>query len=336
MSLKLSSTLPAGLGKIFAYVLLTQVLILLYLFFYSPCFKTDEEDESSILIIIQCDSGHLNGDLIACARNRIYDVRSEKERDTHVVFVIHLPHQAANSSFVGFQGDPWISVHIDDLRPTSDSTVMPYEAMNTVISQLFLGNISQFGMQIELGGAANVHNNEQSDIEMDTKPSRPSHTEEGTQIPPSEVEDEGESMDEDELAANVENGERMSEGSGPDESEGERMEEEAAVDVAEPQPMMALPPPQCQRLHGCIQAAASRLQDDNKRRATQRVEILVNLIPKDIYFPLGKLVVLGRMTLTIHFLVRSDHLSWNPSAAYFQCFEAERLRMGGRQAVGPQ
>jgi hypothetical protein len=275
-------------------------------FFHSPYFKGGEEDDSSILVIIQCDSGHANGDLIACARNRIYDVRSEKERDTHVVFVIHLPHQAANSSFVGFQGDPWISVHIDDLRPTSDSTIMPYEAMGTAISHLFLGNIAppgdQFGLPMDQEGADDANNKEDSGTEMDNRPFRGKDNQEGAQIPPHEQEGEGESMDEDELPPGEENGDRMSEGSRPGgEYEGERMEEEitavgggsdGGVDELLSQPSTALPPPQCQRLHGCIQAAASKLQDDNKRRATQRVEILVSLVPKDIHFPLGKLCMI--------------------------------------------
>ena len=255
-------------------------------FLYSPYFKGGEEDESSILVIIQCDSGHANGDLIACARNRIYDVRSEKERDTHVVFVIHLPHQAAYSSFVGFQGDPWVSVHIDDLRPTSDSTIMPYEAMGTAISQLFLGSIAtgdQYGPPMDQESAAD----EDSDTEMDSKPSHRKDKLVGAQLPPKELENEGERMDEDELHPNNENDD--SEGSGPEEYKGERMEEEmAAVEETQPMTTTASLPPQCQRLHGCIQAAASKLQDDNKRRATQRVEILVSLVPKDIQFPLGK------------------------------------------------
>jgi hypothetical protein len=272
-------------------------LFLLYdfisvLFVHSPYFKGGEEDESSILVIIQCDSGHANGDLIACARNRIYDVRSDKERDTHVVFVIHLSHQAANSSFVGFQGDPWISVHIDDLRPTSDSTIMPYEAMDTAISHLFLGNIAPPGdLSMDQESAADANNEEYSNTEMDSRPFRKEDEREGAQIPPRELKDEGESMDEDELPPCEENGDRMSEGSGPGgEYEEERMEEETAIGGS--QPSTALPPPQCQRLHGCIQAAASRLQDDNRKRATQRVEILVNLIPKDIHFPLGKIYMI--------------------------------------------
>ena len=282
------------------------------------------------MVIIQCDSGHSNGDLIACAKNRIYDVRSEKERDTHVVFVIHLPHQAANSSFVGFQGDPWISVHIDDLQPTSDSTITPYEAMSMPISQLFLGNIKlneQFGLPMDQESAGDANNNEESDTEVDnkpsckedeqedtqilphvlkdeeksinannkedsdtemnSKPSRKDDDQESTQIFPHQMEDGQGSIDENNvLPPNKENGEQISESSGPERG---KMKKEAAVYAEESQPNLL--PPQCQRLHGCIQAAVCRLQDDNKRRATQRVEILVNLIPRDIQCPLGKLPV---------------------------------------------
>ena len=106
-------------------------------------FKT-AEDGSTLkrrLVIIQCDSGHLNGDLIACARYRIYDLRTRADfgQITHVLFIIHLPHQVSSSSFVGFQGDPWISAHIDDLRPTSGDAVADFEAIGSTISELFLG-----------------------------------------------------------------------------------------------------------------------------------------------------------------------------------------------------
>ncbi len=95
------------------------------------------------LVIIQCDSGHLNGDLIACARYRIYDLKARIDEGltTHVLFVIHLPQQVASSSFVGFQGDPWISAHIDDLRPPSDNTVAPDKASTMSMGELFMGRL---------------------------------------------------------------------------------------------------------------------------------------------------------------------------------------------------
>ena len=119
-----------------------------FLFFDSPMFQRDEEDKQNRLLVIQCDSGHLNGDLIACARYRVYDERVNalnknkiQNRDgvTHVLFIINLPHQVSSSTFVGFQGNPWISSHIDDLRPTSTDTIEPLHAIATSISELFIG-----------------------------------------------------------------------------------------------------------------------------------------------------------------------------------------------------
>ena len=45
---------------------------------------------------------------------------------------------------------------------------------------------------------------------------------------------------------------------------------------------------QCQRLYGCIQAAASRLEDATKDRSTQRVSCLTKLIPRDPVEHIGK------------------------------------------------
>ena len=105
-------------------------------------------------MIVQCDSGHLNSDLIACARYRVCDeaIRAKAKNKihggdnidvTHILFVIHLPQQEVKSQFVGFQGDPWISVHIDDLRATSEITVIPEQALNASISELFIGKLRE-------------------------------------------------------------------------------------------------------------------------------------------------------------------------------------------------
>ena len=104
-------------------------------------------------MIIQCDSGLHNSDLIACAKYRTYDeaVRAKNKnriqnRDsgvTHVLFMIHLPPLVVKSQFVGFRGDPWISVHIDDLRQTSEATVIPEQAINAKLSELFIGHLAE-------------------------------------------------------------------------------------------------------------------------------------------------------------------------------------------------
>ncbi len=68
---------------------------------------------------------------------------------THILIVIRLPQQEVNSQFVGFQGDPWISVHIDDLRPTSEVTVIPEQALNAFISELFIGRLNERKERLE-------------------------------------------------------------------------------------------------------------------------------------------------------------------------------------------
>ena len=100
-------------------------------------------------MIIQCDSGHLFGDLIACARYRIDDEREkanyqwkEGQDFVHVVFIIHLPRQAGqtdkhSSSFVGFQGGSWISAHIDDIRAPPKTALTLNDALSAPISDLF-------------------------------------------------------------------------------------------------------------------------------------------------------------------------------------------------------
>lgn len=104
------------------------------------------------MLIVQCESGHLDGDLIACARYRIIDERTkviekmkgaENVGQLHVLVIIHLPREAIGTPFVGFQSDPWISAHIDELRETGDDIISPFVANGRTISSLFSSNSSQ-------------------------------------------------------------------------------------------------------------------------------------------------------------------------------------------------
>ena len=183
----------------------------------SLAFQRRAGDVHHSLLVIQCDSGHLNSDLIACARYRIYDKKveatqqNEGEGCTHVLFIIYHPRQLVGSSFVGFQGDPWISTHIDNLR-TEDNAIMLHEAMGASISQLFYGK--------EANSEEREAPNKTATIQL---------TSDAVQLPV-------------ERSYNA----------------------------------------QFRRLHGCIQQAASLLQDSamNKYRATKRVAMLVSLIAK--------------------------------------------------------
>ena len=75
----------------------------LYLYFRSHLQKTERE---TMLLIVQCDSGNINGPLAACARYCVMD-ELQKIRETmrfpfHVVFIIQLP-RIAGGCFTGFQ-----------------------------------------------------------------------------------------------------------------------------------------------------------------------------------------------------------------------------------------
>ena len=101
------------------------------------------------MLIIQCDAGHLNIDLIACARHRIIDervsalhVNSDLLQATHVVFIVQLPKQVGGTKFVGFQGAQWYSVHIDDLSPPKDFSFTLPNAFYYSMSEIFGINVT--------------------------------------------------------------------------------------------------------------------------------------------------------------------------------------------------
>ena len=170
------------------------------------------------LLIVQCDAGHLNIDLIACARHRIIDERVSAQhintdtnnqyvplQATHVAFIVQLPKQAGGTKFVGFQGGQWYSVHIDDLSPPKDLSFDIPNAFNHSVSEIF--GISS-----------------------------------------------------------------------------------AEDDIAESNLPAAVQFDASKRLHNLIQKATSRLQDNEEisYRTTQRIELLMNLIPINSFVNKGK------------------------------------------------
>ncbi|XP_072028273.1 E3 ubiquitin-protein ligase RNF213-like [Amphiura filiformis] len=78
------------------------------------------------LLLVQCEDGHQNNQLIACASYCIQDERTQAKQEAsqkgiqlypaHVVFVIQLSRMG--KGFTGFQGGTSRSAHIDDLRPS--------------------------------------------------------------------------------------------------------------------------------------------------------------------------------------------------------------------------
>ena len=272
--------------------------------------------------MIQCDSGHLNGDLIACARNRIYDLRANGDADqiTHVLFIIHLPRQVS-SSLVGFQGDPWISAHIDDLNPSTNNRITPYEAIGIPISTLFIGGTSASSIdEMSFQNESKV-NQKESFTHLESE----IHSEEmknpASELPAVEVSMEDMELDDyDKEHVATEYPINMS----------TLADRQSKICTAEPietndmeflPPQQLSPPEECSqvlpvvdetkqcssypysfspkenqvhtrrplfgRLYSCILPAASKLKDFHTKRCTKRVQLLVHLLPKDMPHALG-------------------------------------------------
>ena len=109
-----------------------------------------EVKEGNVYILIQCSSGHLNKDLIACARHKVVDLLENlkkstlweeeyesKQRLIHIVFTVSLPKTPGGSKFISFQGGKWLCVHLDDLRSSDESALSFLVAINAPLSDLF-------------------------------------------------------------------------------------------------------------------------------------------------------------------------------------------------------
>ena len=79
------------------------------------------------VLVLECDSGHKNGNLISCCRYRIVDLLSKDELSrsmTCILFLIHVPRNYPKSSFVSFQEHPWKCYHVDELISKPDSVTV--------------------------------------------------------------------------------------------------------------------------------------------------------------------------------------------------------------------
>ncbi|XP_071137099.1 E3 ubiquitin-protein ligase rnf213-alpha-like [Mytilus edulis] len=99
----------------------------------------DHTTTSDSLLIVQCDCGDQNADLIACARytvqGELQQVREERQYAIHVVFLIQLPG-IAGGCFTGFQCGLWHSVHIDDIHPAPEDIPSVADMHGTSVSAL--------------------------------------------------------------------------------------------------------------------------------------------------------------------------------------------------------
>ena len=104
------------------------------------------------VLLVQCEAGDMNSELIACSRYLIqerrdfalsnYDTEIAPVYHRHLVFVIQLP-RVASGCFVGFQGGAWDEVHIDELRPANQTLTPSVTSLaNKKISSL-LGKVAE-------------------------------------------------------------------------------------------------------------------------------------------------------------------------------------------------
>ncbi|KAM4598338.1 E3 ubiquitin-protein ligase rnf213-alpha-like [Polymixia lowei] len=110
-----------------------------------------ENDESgNKILIIQCDFDEAShsANLIASAKySSINEINKTKQESMGikvlVYFITKLPRMEGGTSYVGFHGGPWRSVHIDDLRRSKDIVSDIKALRNLTISQLFEENGNQ-------------------------------------------------------------------------------------------------------------------------------------------------------------------------------------------------
>ncbi|XP_068575114.1 E3 ubiquitin-protein ligase rnf213-alpha isoform X2 [Cebidichthys violaceus] len=102
------------------------------------------------ILLIQCDFDEAShsANLIASAKyssiNEINKITQESTGSrVFVYFITRLPRVEGGTSYVGFHGGPWRSVHIDDLRRSKDIVSDIKALQNMTISQMFETKMSE-------------------------------------------------------------------------------------------------------------------------------------------------------------------------------------------------
>ncbi|XP_066291012.1 E3 ubiquitin-protein ligase RNF213-like isoform X3 [Branchiostoma lanceolatum] len=240
-------------------------------------FLTTTLQQESILIV-QCDSGHTNSNLIACARYCVQDEQTQVGNTTaHLVFIVQLP-RLPGGCFVGFQGGKWTCAHIDDLQPPHRNAPDVAQMRGKPISQLLGGHRREEGeavsMDVDAGEEGNL-------------PERSVQMEEEMPVPGAEP-GVGEDMDVDEdeepQGSSMEEGGDAHEGMDLDDIELELTAEKEEIN---PEPKTTDKYTEVSVLDdkmllvSCIQATAAMLEDPKdlpKRRTVTRIEKLMQLL----------------------------------------------------------
>ena len=112
--------------------------------FLSDCKNAKEEDGSRRILVAQIEAGTTtSNNLTECAKYVIQEVTRDLSVNCQVsiVLVVHVP-RVAGGCHVGFPGQPWNCIHIDELRTPESRHQMKVQAMrNRSIFQLIEGEV---------------------------------------------------------------------------------------------------------------------------------------------------------------------------------------------------
>ncbi|KAK9407005.1 putative E3 ubiquitin-protein ligase-like, partial [Crotalus adamanteus] len=130
--------------------------------------------DGSKILIIQTDfeNGSLSAQLIASARystvNEVNKIQKNQAR-VFVIFITKLSRIEGGSSYIGFHGGLWQSVHIDDLRTCKDMVSDITSLRSITVSQLFSENMGESAENPETAGTEEKEEIEQ-EMEVEASP----------------------------------------------------------------------------------------------------------------------------------------------------------------------
>ena len=111
------------------------------------------------VLLVQCERGADNANLIACARHKTVDeLRDWQERGNKndeckvcIVFLVPLQRESHGSKFVSLCGGNWDTVHIDDIRSVDYIELLPMSHMiDKHIYQLFMNSEPVSSLYIQM------------------------------------------------------------------------------------------------------------------------------------------------------------------------------------------
>ncbi|XP_069825251.1 E3 ubiquitin-protein ligase RNF213 [Dendropsophus ebraccatus] len=215
-----------------------------------------ESSSGNLILIIQTDfeEGSQGANLVASAKysavNEINKINLD-QKCVFIYFITKLPRIKGGTSYVGFRGGLWQSVHIDDLRKSKDMATDVTALLKFTISQLFCTS----GLETK--------GNESTNLDRETAMEVENSTSSGIEIQASGHVEDSNSMEIDEINNKMET----------------VSEKKTDVPTATFENMLDT----TTLIRSCVQNAIGLLRDEAciDSRSTRRIEVLINLLSTD-------------------------------------------------------